>query len=227
MKAFEMPAQAQIDKWKKEHGALHKITVKVTGQPDAICIVRDPKVSDIQQSSALGGNDEYLIGKIQLENCWLAGDERIKTRLSVSQAAAKKMAAIFPVFPFQVDTVFLDSELTQEFTKLGVDQEKIQELVSTGLVRKVTILNGRYAIMDAGIDKREVITAYFKEPDLAVQEIVDLVSDFLDKGKLYIQECFITGDERFKSHTSEPIAFAAYLAGNALMETFTSEVEKL
>lgn len=226
-----MPSQAQIDKWKKQHGALHKIVVNIPGQDPAICIVRDPKVSDIQQSSSLGEGDEYKIGKIQLDNCWLAGDERIKTRLSVSQAAAKKMGAIFPVFPWKVDTIEWNSQMIPEddLKALNSDlsKEVVDSIIKEGAYRRITILNGAKPIMNGKVDEREEIVAYFKCPDLEVKEKADLISDFLDQGATYINECFLMGDERFKNHTSEPIAFASYMAGHSLIEKFTTEVEKL
>lgn len=226
-KAYQLPTEGQIAKWKKQHGTLHKLTVKVPGQEDAICIVRPPKVSDISMSAQLGNGDEFQIGKLQLEACWLHGDERIKNRLAFTQAAAIQMGRIFEVFPWTIETVDVTKELIEKLTTQGVDAEVISRVSDEGVVRKVVILNGTKPVLKDGEDQREKLEAIFCQPNLKIKEKADLMTEFLDQGSVYIKECFLSGDERFKNHSDEHIAFASYMAGNSLLEQLTAEVEKL
>ena len=226
-KVYQMPSAGQIKQWKKEHGTIHKLTVKVPGQESAICIVRSPKVTDISHSHAMGDGDSYTMGKLQLESCWLDGDERIKTRLSFSQSAALQMGRIFGVFPWDIQSVLVTKQLLEKLKAQGVSAEVIEKVVAEGMVRKIAILNGAVPLVKEGKDTREIVEALFRCPDLEVKEKVDSVSDFLDQGSLFINECFLSGDKRLKDHSSEPIAFASYMAGNALIEKLTTEVEKL
>lgn len=226
-KEYTMPTEGQIAKWKKQHGALHKLTVKVPGQTAAICIVRAPKVSDISQSSTLGESDEYKIGMIQLNNCWLHGDERIRTQLAFSQSAAKEMGRIFQVYPWDVESVTVDQDMITKLKAHGLDPLILGKINEAGILRQITISIGARPVIVDGIDTREKLSASFMMPDLEIFEKSKAVPDFLDQGTILINECFVEGDERFKDHSDEHIAFAAFMAGHSLLEKFTTEVEKL
>lgn len=230
-KVYQMPSEAQIAKWKKEHGSLHKLTVKVPGQNDAICIVRAPKVSDLSYAASAGENDDYKTILAQLKSCWLSGDERINTKLSIQQSVVKKMGGIFPVYPRKIETIEVTPELIEKFKTQGATDELISKVQVDGTVRRIEITIGVTPVMvvkeGKEEDTREKIEAYFIEPDLKIKEVADLMSAFLDKGSVLINESFIAGDARFKDHTDEPIAFASYFLGNFLIEELTAEVEKL
>lgn len=233
-KEYQMPTQGQIDNWKNQHGHLHKIVVKVPGESDAICIVRPPKISDITQSSNLGEGDSFKIGNIQLTNCWLHGDERIRKRFSIKKAAVDQMSMIFQVYPFTVESVKLNEEILKSLNDSGIDPAILLKVKEEGMVRKVTILNGAKAEMvedkesPSGFrDKREKIEAYFQCPDLSIIEKVNTMTDFIDQGIIYINESFLYGDKRFKDGSDEHVSFAAFRAGHSLVEHFTTEVEKL
>lgn len=224
---YQMPSEGQIKQWKKDHGALHKLTVIVPGHESAICIVRAPKVSDISYSSAMGEGDEFKIGKLQLDSCWLDGDERIKTRLAFTKAAALQMGKIFEVFPWEVKSIDVTKELLEKLKTQGVSVDVIDKVATEGIVREITILEGAVPIMKEEKDIRRKVSALFRCPDLEVKEKSDTASDFLDQGSVFINECFLSGDNELKDHSSEPIAFASYMAGHALIEKLTTEVEKL
>lgn len=219
---FKMPSEGQIAKWKKEHGTLHVIRVN-----DAMCIVRSPKVTDISQSATMGEGDEVKIGLIQLKNCWLAGDNRILNKLAYQQAAAKQMGLIFEVYPFHVETAKVTKDLIAKLTAQGVKEEVIKAVEAEGTVRRVEVTLGAKPQIENGNDTRLKIEALFHEPDLKVKEKADLVADFLDQGSVYVNECFLAGDQRFTDHSDEHIAFASYMAGHQLVERFTASVEKL
>jgi len=72
-----------IEKWKKQHGDIFKI--EVDGH---VCYLKKPDRKTLAYVSTLG-NNPMRFNEVLLENCWLGGDEVIKTNddlfLSVSQ----------------------------------------------------------------------------------------------------------------------------------------------
>lgn len=70
-----VPTQAQIDAWKKQYKTVHKLTVE-----DKVGYLHNPDrrtlslaMSRISRGDIMGGSEAVL------ENCWLGGDEEIKT----------------------------------------------------------------------------------------------------------------------------------------------------
>ncbi len=230
-KVYQMPSEAEIKRWKKEYGTLHKLTVKVPGENDAICIVRAPKVSDLTYSVKKGEGDKFKIGLAQLNNCWLSGDERIRTKFAFQKAASEQMGKIFEVYPSIVETVEVTVELIEKFKSQGVTKELISTIQSDGSVRRVEITIGSKPVLELvdgeEKDTREKIEAFFRSPDLKIKEEADLMSEPLDQGLVFINQSFLAGDARFKDHSDENIAFASYMSGLSLIERFTTEVEKL
>lgn len=204
-----MPSDAQIQAWKKEHNEIHKITPDPE-RPEIFCIVRHPKMNDIIMSSELGGSDEIEIGRIQLESCWLAGDETIKTNFELLKAAALKMGGVFRVYGTQV--MFL--ELTQDLlTK--IPKEKHDRVLPDGEIRKLIV------IVD-GVEK----SALLARPNLLDTNKAKTAKNVVEQGTIYLQECWLSGDEELKSGNDE-IRFSAYLAALGLIRSFAAKVEKL
>lgn len=209
MKKVAMPSEAQIKKWKAEFGQVHQITPN-TDQPDIFCIVRHPKLEDIVMSSELGGRDKYKIGNLQLTSCWLYGDEAIKTDVELSNAAALKMGGIFKVYSSKIEYIDLTPEILQEIPKDKQERVKIQTKL-----RKITVeVNG--------VEK----SAFFVKPSLEDIEKANLGNGVIEEGTIYLQECWLYGDEALRSGDDE-IRFAAYLQALNLIRRFTASVEKL
>lgn len=66
--------QEQIDAWKKEHGDLKKVHVGSKS-----CILKKPSRKALSYATVAAQTDPLKYNEIILEDCWLAGDEEIKT----------------------------------------------------------------------------------------------------------------------------------------------------
>lgn len=66
------PGKAQISEWKKEHGALHQITVG-----GKIIILREPGVKDLERAMAADPKNKkkFNFNRSIIENCRLYEDE--------------------------------------------------------------------------------------------------------------------------------------------------------
>jgi hypothetical protein len=63
----------QISEWKKKHGDIFKVEVG-----DSVCYLKKPDRKTMSYVATLG-NNPIRANEALLENCWLGGDESIKT----------------------------------------------------------------------------------------------------------------------------------------------------
>ena len=63
----------QISEWKKKHGDIFKV-----GVGDSVCYMKKPDRKTMSYVATLG-NNPIRANEVLLENCWLGGDESIKT----------------------------------------------------------------------------------------------------------------------------------------------------
>jgi hypothetical protein len=70
----EAVTQEQIDAWKKEHGNVFLIEV---GGKKAYLRGADRKT--VSYATTVGAKDPMAFNEALIQNCWLAGDEEIKT----------------------------------------------------------------------------------------------------------------------------------------------------
>lgn len=63
----------QIEQWKKKHGEVFQIEVG-----ESVCYLKKPDRLTIKASLSAGA-DKIRSNEIMLANCWLGGDENIKT----------------------------------------------------------------------------------------------------------------------------------------------------
>lgn len=82
----------QIEAWKRQWGDVFKITVE-----DSVCYLRKPDRQTIKAVATLSQNDPIRSSEIMLENCWIVGDEAIKTDDAKFLAVAGQMAALVEV----------------------------------------------------------------------------------------------------------------------------------
>ena len=82
----------QIAEWKKKHGDVFELTVE-----DKTCILRKPTVKDLSAATAVGQKDPFAFNRIILTNCWLAGDEEIKTNDDYFLAVSGKLGEIIEI----------------------------------------------------------------------------------------------------------------------------------
>ncbi len=66
--------QEQIAAWKEKYGTVYEIAVD--GKK---CYLRKPDRKTLSYASAVGTSDPLKFSEVMLNNCWLGGDEVIKT----------------------------------------------------------------------------------------------------------------------------------------------------
>lgn len=79
-----------IAQWKKEHGDVFKIEVE-----DKVAYLKTPTRKTLSFASST--KDSFRFNEIILKDCWLAGDEEIKTNDSYFLAACSKLDGIISV----------------------------------------------------------------------------------------------------------------------------------
>lgn len=88
LKAGNVP-KAQLQEWKRKHGKVHKITVEVTDEDTAIGYLRSPNRDHKAIALSLFNQNKILeTGEFLIQNCWLGGDERLKTAENIAESGA-------------------------------------------------------------------------------------------------------------------------------------------
>lgn len=77
----------QIQEWKKKHGKVFKISCD-----GKVCYLKPPSRKTLGYASVAGKDDPLKFNEVILRDCWLGGDEEIRTDdvlfLSVSSQLA-------------------------------------------------------------------------------------------------------------------------------------------
>ncbi|CVK17152.1 hypothetical protein Ga0061079_11720 [Apibacter mensalis] len=85
----------QIEAWKKEHGKVYELTVKVSDNDVAIGYLRKPKRDHKATALSMYKQDKILeCGEFLRDNCWLGGDQRLKTVEDIADSAAIQASGI-------------------------------------------------------------------------------------------------------------------------------------
>lgn len=84
-----MVTQEQIQEWKAKYGQVFKITVE-----DKQCYLRIPTRKDLSYASAAGKDNIFAFNESILNNCWLAGDEEIRTNDEYFLGASEALGGI-------------------------------------------------------------------------------------------------------------------------------------
>ena len=82
----------QIQEWKKKHGNVYEISVD--GKK---CYLKSPSRKTIGYASAAGKDDPMKFNEIVMRDCWLGGDEEIKTDDTLFLSVSGKLAEIIEV----------------------------------------------------------------------------------------------------------------------------------
>lgn len=64
----------QVNAWKRQHGEVFMVTVDGSAG-----YLRKPDRDTMKAVATIGTNDPIRANEVLLENCWLGGDESIKT----------------------------------------------------------------------------------------------------------------------------------------------------
>lgn len=94
MKTF---TDAQITNWKKIHGEIFEISVQMDeeGKDFALCIVKKPGLDLITSANHIHEEAPSKAGMMIFDNCFIDGDERLKTDEEARLGAALKVVALF------------------------------------------------------------------------------------------------------------------------------------
>lgn len=85
-------SQEQIEGWKKKHGKVYQITVE-----DKTCYLRKPDRNTLAYAISASQQNPLEFGEVILNNCWLAGDEEIRTEDAYFLAAMGKLEGLFEI----------------------------------------------------------------------------------------------------------------------------------
>ena len=69
-----MASKEQITNWKKKHGEVYEITVG-----DKVCYLHKPTRQVLSLAMSKAQTNPLAFGETIVNNCWLGGDEIIKT----------------------------------------------------------------------------------------------------------------------------------------------------
>ncbi len=82
----------QIAMWKNLYREVFSVIVE-----DSICYLKKPDRVTIKAIASVGTNDPIRGSEILLENCWLGGDENIKTDDEKFFAASQQLTSLLQV----------------------------------------------------------------------------------------------------------------------------------
>lgn len=82
----------QIEAWKKKHGDVFRVTVG-----GKVAYLKRPDRKTLGAAAVVGKNDPMKYNEILLKNCWLDGDEEIKTDDSLFLGVSSKLAELVEI----------------------------------------------------------------------------------------------------------------------------------
>lgn len=86
------PTPEEIAKLKKENGALYGYEVDGLS-----CILRQPSRKVIEAASVLGQDAPFKFAEVVIQNCWVAGDEELRTEDRYFMGLAQKINEIVEI----------------------------------------------------------------------------------------------------------------------------------
>lgn len=87
-----MVTKEQIQEWKKQYKDIFVISVE-----DKKVYLRTPDRKTLSYASTLATKDPLRFNEVILENCWLGGDEEIKTDDSLFLAVSSKLPDLIQI----------------------------------------------------------------------------------------------------------------------------------
>lgn len=87
-----MITKEQIQEWKQQYKDIFVISVE-----DKKVYLRTPDRKTLSYASTLATKDPLRFNEVILENCWLGGDEEIKTNDSLFLAVSSKLPDLIQI----------------------------------------------------------------------------------------------------------------------------------
>jgi hypothetical protein len=85
-------SDAQIAIYKEKYGEVFEVVIE-----DSVCYLKKPDRKTLSFATSFGDKDPMKFNEVMLENCWIAGDERIKTDDEYFFACIGEMEALIQV----------------------------------------------------------------------------------------------------------------------------------
>ncbi len=82
----------QVQEWKEEHGDVFALEAG-----DGVCYLKAPSRVVLSAASKFAQTDPLKFGETLLNNCWLGGDETIKTHNGKFLAANSQLNALLEI----------------------------------------------------------------------------------------------------------------------------------
>jgi len=82
----------QIAIWKHNHGDVYEVKVE-----DRYCYLKKPDRKTLSFATTVGQSDPMKFNEIVLNNCWVSGDESIKTKDELFFAVVAKLNELIEV----------------------------------------------------------------------------------------------------------------------------------
>jgi hypothetical protein len=82
----------QIEEWKKQHKDIFKITVD-----GRTCYLRKPSRKALGYAAVAGKENPLKFNEVILKDCWLAGDEEIKTDDTLFMSISAKLTELIEI----------------------------------------------------------------------------------------------------------------------------------
>lgn len=88
-------SQEQIEEWKKKFKKVYILKVKVNESDEAVGYLRKPSRDHKAVALSLYAQNKILeAGEFVRDNCWLGGDDRLKTKEDIADSAAIQASGI-------------------------------------------------------------------------------------------------------------------------------------
>lgn len=87
-----MITKEQIQEWKQKHGDVYVLNIE-----DKKAYLRTPDRQTLSYASTLATKDPLKFNEVVLTNCWLGGDEEIKTDDALFLAASSKLPDLIQI----------------------------------------------------------------------------------------------------------------------------------
>ena len=84
------PTKEQIKEWKAKYGTVYQLTA----EDGSNCIIRKPDRKVLSHATAVAGSDPIKFNEVVLNDCWIDGDEEMKTDDAKFLAISGKLGEI-------------------------------------------------------------------------------------------------------------------------------------
>ena len=82
----------QIAEWKAKHGNIFRIKVE-----DSVCYLKKPSRKALGYAATAGKDNPLKFNEVILNDCWIAGDEEIKTNDELFLSVSPKLNELIEI----------------------------------------------------------------------------------------------------------------------------------